>query len=141
VRVAGDAYAIRLTEIGGLYADKRVIPLPTYAPNLLGVAGFRGQVVPVYDLAALLGYASRPAARWLVLAAGRDPVAFAFERFETQLMVSPESEIVSGGRQENRAHLRGAVQMRGVVRPIVHLQSVVEEIRKRAEATPITKER
>jgi purine-binding chemotaxis protein CheW len=144
VRIAGDAHAIRLAEIGGLYVDRRIVPLPTPVPDLLGFASFRGQVAPVYDLAALLGYASRGAPRWLVLVAGRDTAALAFELFETQLMISPERDIVPtgvGNESANRACLRGAVQAEGLVRPIVHLPSVVDEIRKRVEATLLTKER
>jgi hypothetical protein len=60
VRIGGDAYAMRVAEIAGLYADKRIVPLPSPLPSLLGTVGFRGQIAPVYDLAMLFGYPARP---------------------------------------------------------------------------------
>jgi len=33
-------------------------------PELLGIMGFRGAMVPVYDLRALCGYAAGAAPRW-----------------------------------------------------------------------------
>jgi chemotaxis signal transduction protein len=78
IRVAGDRYAIPLSDVAGLHADKRVSAVPTSTRALLGIAGFRGAIVPVYDLRLLLGYPSGAAARWIVVAAAK-PVAFAFE--------------------------------------------------------------
>jgi purine-binding chemotaxis protein CheW len=142
VRIGGDAYAIRLTEVGGLYADRRIVPLPTPVPSLLGMAGFRGQLAPVYDLAALLGYTARSGAgipRWLVLARGRDVVALAFDAFEAQLVVPPERVMTSG--VDARPHLRDAVQADDGLRPIVDLSSVLVDIHKRVETTHMKKER
>ena len=54
---AGDRrYALRLTQTSGLHPDRPVTPLPGPLPALLGVAGFGGTIVPVFDLAALLGH-------------------------------------------------------------------------------------
>ncbi len=52
IRVGGDAYALRLAEVGGLFVDRVVTPLPTLVPELVGIAGFRAALVPVYDLRA-----------------------------------------------------------------------------------------
>ena len=49
------AYALHLSEIAGLFADKKITRLPGRTAALLGIAGFRGAIVPVYDLSALLG--------------------------------------------------------------------------------------
>src|SRR5260221_4776702 len=97
VRVRGDAYVIPMTGIRALYADRLVVALPTPLAELLGVATFRGQVAPVYDLAAWLGYAHRAAPgtvpRWFVLARWRDPTAFAFDGFEGLLLVPPKDVV------------------------------------------------
>ena len=140
VRVGGDAYAIRVAEIGGMYADRRVVPLPSVMPSLLGMTGFRGQLAPVYDLAALLGYPPRTPARWLVLVRGRHSVALAFDTFEAQLVVPPERVVtLSDAGNASRPHVRGAVaQGDGSVRPVLDLPSVLGDIQQRVEATHLS---
>src|SRR4051812_7736160 len=56
IRLGCDPYALRLREIGGLFADRRISALPSGIVELLGIAGFRGTILPVYDLRMLLGY-------------------------------------------------------------------------------------
>lgn len=82
VRVAGDPYALRVREITGLVASRKIVSLPSRRPELLGVAGIRGSLVAVYSLAALLGYGveSKPPA-WLALPAD-EPIGLGFEEFE-----------------------------------------------------------
>ncbi|HXU69702.1 MAG TPA: chemotaxis protein CheW [Polyangia bacterium] len=83
LRVGGDAYAFRLDEIASFAAARRIVPLASAVPGLLGLAGLRGTLVPVYSLAALLGRAADDEApRWFVLCGGAEPVALAFARFE-----------------------------------------------------------
>lgn len=137
IRVGGDPYAIRLAEIGGLHADRRIMPLPTPIPELVGVTGFRGQIAPVYDLATLLGYARPPSTRWLLLLQTREPVALAFDVFEMHFSVS-RLQIVSaktGMPVETgaRPHLFDAVRSDDVMRPIIQLQSLLEDIQRRAQ--------
>lgn len=140
VRIGGDPYAIRLAEIAGLYAGRRVTPLPSPLAALLGVAAFRGQVAPVYDLAALLGYSARAAPRWLVLARSADVVALGFDAFEAQWVVPAQDVVASAGSAGARQHVREAVRAKDELRPIAHLPSVLEEIRKQAAATQSIKE-
>ena len=56
IRVGQQAWAIRLSEIAGLFVDKRITPVPGGHAALLGIAGFRGAILPVYDLAIVLGH-------------------------------------------------------------------------------------
>ena len=58
IRVREDPFALRLSEIAGLFVDRAVTPMPTPFLDLLGVTGFRGAVIPVFDLGAILGYAA-----------------------------------------------------------------------------------
>src|SRR5215470_1210816 len=55
IGAGGSLYCLRLSEITGLYNDKTITSLPGSPPALLGIAGFRGAIVPIYSLAALLG--------------------------------------------------------------------------------------
>jgi len=132
VLIAGHAYALRVSEVGGLFADKVVVPVPSEVPHLLGVAGLRGTIVPVYDLGALLGYPSRAALRWLVLARSREPAAFAFDVFERQLTLSPHDVIPAIGE---RPHVSGAARVVDSLRPIADLGSVLDEVNRRVKDT------
>ena len=67
--MGGDPHALRINDIAGLYADMKITPCPSPVPAVARSSpAFRGEVVPVYDLAALLGY---PHERQSALAGGR----------------------------------------------------------------------
>jgi chemotaxis signal transduction protein len=87
IRVAEVAYAVRLSAITALWVDRPTTPLPGPVPELLGLAGFRGTIVPVYDLAALLGHPAGIGGRWLMLAADSPPLALAFAAVDGHLRV------------------------------------------------------
>jgi chemotaxis signal transduction protein len=113
VRVATKPYAFRVAEVAGLYVDRTIVPVPTRSPALLGVAGFRGKVVPVYDLRILLRLPAATAPRWLVLLSADGVFGLSFDLFE--------------------AHLRGAsdaVLQSGVARPLLDAASIRAQITK-----------
>jgi chemotaxis signal transduction protein len=120
VRAGGRPYALRLSQTSGLYPDRPVTPLPGPLAALLGVAGFSGAIVPVYDLAALLGHRIPDRPRWLVLAAGSPALAFAFHQLDGHVRV-PAAAIVTEAAVESRGTLRGMVPLAGGTRPIVDL--------------------
>ena len=123
IRVGSDPYALRLSEIAGLHTGLKIVPVPSPVPQLLGIVGIRGMMVPIYDLAALLRYPPEANSRWIVLARAPQPVGFAFENFESHLQVS---QVSSTG--ETVQHMRGTVRAAGALRPIVHLASMLEMI-------------
>jgi purine-binding chemotaxis protein CheW len=139
IRVRGDPYAIRLADIDGLFVERRIVPLPTPVPALLGLAGFRGQMVPVYELGQLLAYAaSLEPPRWLVMAKAREPFALAFDAFDAQLHVDraqlqqlDDSLTPAYGRQASL--LAGAVRT-DLQRPIVDLPALVHVVESRVAA-------
>jgi chemotaxis signal transduction protein len=119
VGAGGRPYAMRLSQTSGLYPDRPVTPLPTSVPALRGLAGFANVVVPVYDLAALLGHPIADEPRWLVLAAGTPPLALAFHQLDHHVRV-PAADVVAGsGAAEPRGCLRGMVRLPGGDRPLV----------------------
>ncbi len=85
VQVGGRPYAIRVSEISGLFADRSITPVPGPIPELLGVAGFRGSIVAVYDLGLLLGHGPSPTPRWLVLDSGSPVLGLAFNSIDGHL--------------------------------------------------------
>ncbi len=133
IRVHGQPYALRVSDIDGLHADRRVVPLPLQAAHLLGVASFRGRIAPVYDLAALCGYSRAPSSRWLVLLRFREPVALAFETFERHFSVSPQDIMVAQSADlathpAGAAHVSHAIRHDDTVRPIIQLQLLLADI-------------
>lgn len=107
IALAGERYLLRLREIEGLYLDRAITRVPSPLPDLLGVTDFRGELVAVYDLGALLGYPRAQAARYLARMPGRG-VGFAFARFEGHLRLTRQ-------RRELEAHAQTIVDLPGLV--------------------------
>jgi purine-binding chemotaxis protein CheW len=126
IRVAGQPYAIRLSEIAGLFTDKRITPVPSRAPALLGIACFRGTILPVYGLHLLLGHPAAPP-RWLVTAAAVS-VAIAFEGFEGHLRLARDAILHQEGDGPARRLLPERALTPHGIRPIVHLPAILEAI-------------
>lgn len=119
VGVGGRAYALRLSQTSGLYPERPVTPLPTSVPALRGLAGFAGVVVPVYDLATLLGHPIADEPRWMVLATGTPPLALAFHQLDHHVRVQVTDVVDGAGAAESRGCLRGMVRLPDGDRPIV----------------------
>ncbi len=130
IRVSGDPYALRLAECAGLFVDRTVTPLPTPVPELLGLAGFRATLVPVYDLRALLGYPRGESPRWMVSATGRAVVALAFDAFEAHVRVESAS-LVADDTPAQR-HAPRLARLPGGARPLLSVPSLLEAIEARA---------
>jgi chemotaxis signal transduction protein len=139
IRIAGDAYALSLVEVAGLFVDRAVTPLPTNVPELLGIAGFRAALVSVYDLAALLGYSGGDPPRWMVSTVGDRAVGLVFDLFERHVRVAPSA--LASDDSNARRHVRQIVRTADGVRPVIHLPSVLEEITARAQSVVRPKER
>lgn len=136
IRVAGQACAIRLAEIAGLFAGKKITRIPGGNAALRGIAGFRGVLLPVYDLHTLLGHASAQTPRWLVIASAA-PIALAFETFERQLRVSRDQIVPHSSHPDTPNHAREIVRTDMFAGPIVHLGSLLDSIMKlKAQAAP-----
>ena len=136
IRAGSEACAIRLCEIAGLFADKKITRVPGHVAALLGVAAFRGVVVPVYDLHILLGHPTVKAARWLVIASGA-PIAFAFEGVDGHLRISRDAIMRQEATEKTRKCVSGVVRMEDVARTIVDLPAMLDAVRtQRPESTP-----
>lgn len=88
LRIGAEGYAFRLAEVSGFVTARKTVPLAGTVAGALGLAGIRGNLVPVYSLAALLGHdTDEVEARWFVLGGAPDPIALAFARFDGYLEV------------------------------------------------------
>jgi hypothetical protein len=130
VGLGGEPYALRVAEIARLAAGSNLAALPTAAVASLGLVGLRGELLPVWDLGALLGYAplrSRP--KWLASSATLPRWAAGFERFDGYLKapLADLSPYAGGGPAEGLA-----VQLcstGGVLRPVLSFEKLLQAIR------------
>ncbi len=142
IRVAGDAYAIRVAEISGVVNNRKTVGLPSRVPEVLGVAGIRGGLVPVYSLAALLGYSQDAGqARWLALCGSEEPVSLAFSEFEGYLCVPLTQLCAAEQKDAARAHVKHVLRAAGTVRAVVNIPYLLEMIRRRCNENRVSKER
>lgn len=141
IRVGKDPYALRVSEISGLTAGKKIVGFPSPVSELLGVAGVRGVLVSVYSLAALLGYAVEPdEARWLALCGRENYIALAFSNFESYLRV-PRTQIYPAQQNESaRTRVTRVVRGSDEMRAIVSIPLLLTTIQERCHGS-IAKER
>ena len=121
ISAGGRPYALLLSQAAGLFPDRPVTALPGPLPAMLGVAGFGGTIVPVYDLAALLGHAAPDRPAWIVLAAGTPPLALAFHTLDGHVQV-PAAAILAESAGTHGC-LSGLVALPGGDRAIVDVPS------------------
>jgi chemotaxis signal transduction protein len=126
VTIAGHPHAIRLSEIAGMFVGRTIARTPTRRVELLGLAGFRGAIVPVFDLAMLLGLPRASSPRWIAIAS-QARVGLAFDAFDGHRRVAP-SELAT-----NKEHGGDtAVVMDGDrIRPIVQFASIIARLERK----------
>lgn len=130
VSIGGDPYALRVAEITGLVRDRRVAPLPQVSGGFMGLCGQRGVLLPVWDLAVMLGYAaSRVQTPWLAMPVGEPAWALAFERFDGYLSLSLDGLRPYVGQGSAAAFARSAALDQGRLRPVLDLLKLRESIR------------
>ena len=138
VRVGSQAYAVRLAEVRGLHPAKRIIAAPTREPAFLGLAGLRGTVVPVFGLAALLGHEAGRAPAWIILPAGREDVALAFEGYEGHWTV-PRPQLLAA--RCDATDEVPVVRFAADSRPLLDVAAAVATLRRRVATAAIPEER
>jgi len=135
VQIGGQPCAVRIGDIASLHAELRIVPLPSRAPELLGVAAIRAIVLPVYDLAGVLGMPGSAAARWI--AVHRDGQAgFAFERYDGHARTAEDSLKPAG----KRSHVAGQLVIGGQPRLVIDLGSVLAALEARFNQSGTAKE-
>ncbi len=131
IRVGGQPYALRVAELGGVAAGRRVTPVPSPAPAFSGLIGLRGAVFAVYDLAELLGLPGRGGERrWVALAAGDQELALAFDELEGHLRLDPSDLGVN--ESSGQGFCEQAARAGTELRPIVSIPRIVSVVSERA---------
>jgi purine-binding chemotaxis protein CheW len=132
VRVSGDVYAIRLRDISWVVARRTVVAVPAAAPGLLGIAGIRGDIVPVFSLSSFLGYGDdHEAPTWTVLCSGEHPIGLGFAELEGYLRVPRSAVHADEASQGRRNYAMDLVATETGARPIIAVPLIITDIRNR----------
>jgi len=99
VRIDGRTFALEAVSARGVVALERVTPLPRASELMLGLIPVRGSIVPLINLARLLGVTDEPTGDRAVLAeAGGQTFAFPtddIEGFSTLEIIPVPGELVA----------------------------------------------
>jgi purine-binding chemotaxis protein CheW len=143
IRIAGDPYAIRVLELAGIVRKKAITAVPSPVPELLGLAGIRSNLVPVYSLAVLLGYQAGHDGRagWLALSGTDHPLGLAFDELEGCVRVDRAEIYALAEGQAQREHVREVIRAGALPRGVIRIPALLESINRRAGQDGRPKER
>lgn len=135
VQLGAQPFAVRASEIRAIVTTPRIAYVPSRAPALLGIGGIRGEILPVFDLARLLGIATEERAlRWSILAGEVERAALAFHHFErfervpaTALSRSDQGGATAAFVEEVVRLERGVLSIIGIARLLAGLRSVTAQ--------------
>ena len=134
IRAGEEPFAVRTLDIAELLAGRRVIRVPSRMPETLGILAVRGVVIPVFELARLLGRsASGRRQSWVMVINRESPIALAFDKFDGQVEV-PQSAVYDDDRPDPQTYVQQIVKIGAAVRAIVDVGSMVRAISKRGES-------
>ena len=126
VRIGGQGFAIRLSEVAALHVGKKITAVPGAQKALRGIAGFRGAILPVYDLAIILGMATGARTQSWLLIAKAAAAALSFDAFAGQRRVSSDAIVPHGSNSPAQRHIHALVRSAGWAGPVLDLHSVIE---------------
>jgi purine-binding chemotaxis protein CheW len=119
-RVAEEAYAVSVLNVLEVASLGELTPVPGAPGEILGVRNLRGKILPVIDLAALLGaHRTRPPGRLLVAESDGHPAGLAIDEVtEVGEFAGPVEETESGllaGTVLDEGDLIGVLDMAAVI--------------------------
>jgi chemotaxis signal transduction protein len=143
IRIGGDPYALNPEEIAGLHVDRAIVAVPGTLSEWLGLAGIRGELVPVYSLAALLGYeqSTSTRTRWLALCGSGQLLGLAFDAFERHLNLTLPQIAAADPTNIKTEHVRAVAHADDMSRPVISIPSITAEIARRCANVGVSKEK
>jgi chemotaxis signal transduction protein len=128
IAVGDRPHAIRLADIAELVTGRPITPLTGPVPELLGIIGLRGTLLPAFDLPALLGEVDPAPRRWLVVTAAAPRLALAFSRMDGHVQVP------AGAIARDSSTGSEVVTIDGAMRPIIEVAALAARLGQRREA-------
>jgi len=120
LRLGDEEYAFPVESVSEVVAVGALSPVPGAPPSVLGIRNLRGRILPVFDLAAVLGVRG-DAGRMRVVVAGEEhrSVGFAVDG------VSDVCELAEPTEETHSPYLRGAVLAEGALIGVVDVEGVL----------------
>jgi chemotaxis signal transduction protein len=128
IRLGQRPHAVPMSEVSGLLRADGITPLPGPLPALLGIAGHKGRILPVYDLAILLSLPPTQGPKWQIVTR-TSAVILAVDEFERHVRC-PAGAIArpTDTDEADTAHIRDHLHTEEGQRPIVSLAAVLRTI-------------
>jgi len=127
ISISDNPYALALDAVVGVHANKKITRIPVRKNALLGIAGFRGLILPVYDLGALIGLPAATNPHWLAIVAKAE-LAIAFETFEGHLRVPKDALLPNESKEGGRQHLSHLLRSPDALRGVINLTSALSPV-------------
>jgi purine-binding chemotaxis protein CheW len=124
MRVANEHYALPVADVLEVAALGEVTPVPGAGAAVLGVRNVRGQVLPVVDLAAVLGLAASSPERIVIAEHGGRKAGLAVDS------VVGVEELPEASEAIESHHLTGAALVDGVLVGEVDIASVLGAVQE-----------
>jgi purine-binding chemotaxis protein CheW len=140
IRIAALPFAMRLRDIRAIVARPAVVPVPSRAPALLGLAGLHGDIVPVFSLCSILGLGSDTGARWVVVCGAEERVGLGFSEFERYVRLPSSAVHSDASASTTKAYVRELAATGDGFRPVVHIDSVLAAILTRRDGARVVTE-
>ena len=135
VRIGGRPHAVPLDDVAAMQRAGPMTPVPGTVPELLGLATHHGEILPVYDLAAILGEAGGSGGASWHLATRHAPLILAVGGFDRHIRCHPDGvapgPVAPAG---TAAHIAARLLAEGSQYPVVSLASVIATIQRKAQA-------
>lgn len=131
IRLSGERFVLRMDQIHGIARSRPIVPVSSRISELMGIAGMRGALVPVFSLAALLGLPRTEECAWLAIIQGDSPMALAFDALERRMEIRRTS--LYEDASPARRHVRQVAQLGNEACAVIDVPSLVAVIRKLAE--------
>lgn len=128
IRVAGEEYALPVGDVIEVVETGDVTPVPGGTRSAVGVRNLRGQILPVFDLAGVLGLQAAAGTRVVVAGNGAQRVGLLVDAV-VDVDVLPDS-----GETVDSVLLSGAVLVDGALVGVLDLVAVLRGLE--AELVP-----
>jgi chemotaxis signal transduction protein len=148
--VEASTYALHLAQIRAVLPIGKLVSVPTKLPALLGLVAVRGEVIPVYGTAALLGVAQE-APRWFATATASptpssgsvESVGFAFGQLDAYVEVPSDMGAANPGALGSGGTgslARRVIQTASGTHGVLDLSALLNGIQQRIGAARANKE-
>jgi purine-binding chemotaxis protein CheW len=135
IRLGTERYALRVTELSDVVPACKVVPLPGSRPELLGIAGVRGRLVPVYSLGALVGRPTSASWSWIAICGNEESLGLTFDVLEAYVQVASADLVAATSADGGGGHVREVLRSGGALAAVIGTGSIVIAIKSRAEGS------